>query len=380
MKFNLDTDMQGEIVQILENTEDKAVAIYEAMDKMMSLKNQKLIEELTEQNARAAVDEDYRKSLNLRVLSKEETKFYEQFKDIKQAVTTKQIDVLPTSLIDRTLEDIQKNSTVLSLVNFAPADVKHWITGTHSGDAVWGDIVGNVQGEITAEIKGLFIEQHRMTAYLVIPKAIRELALPFVDKYFMAVLNEVAYKGLVKGYLNGNGKDAPVGIINKIETFTTSGTAKPKDKLTNITKLSPKGLAGVRKTLSNNGKRVVSELELICNPEDEADYIDPAMYGEALTGGYRNASFMTINKHVVPECPKGTAIFTIKGVYTMGLSGIKITEYDQTKAMEDADLLVAKCFGNGRADDDNCAVVFDPSKLEEYKLPVTQVTDGGVGA
>ena len=48
-----------------------------------------------------------------------------------------------------------------------------------------------------------------MTAYLVIPKAIRELALPFVDKYFMAVLNEVAYKGLVKGYLNGNGKDAP---------------------------------------------------------------------------------------------------------------------------------------------------------------------------
>ena len=103
-------------MQILENTEDKAVAIYEAMDRMMSLKNQKLIEELTEQNARAAVDEDYRKSLNLRALSKEETKFYEQFKDIKQAVTTKQIDVLPTSLIDRTLEDIQKNSTVLSLV------------------------------------------------------------------------------------------------------------------------------------------------------------------------------------------------------------------------------------------------------------------------
>ena len=381
MKFNLDADMQGEIVQILENTEDKAVAIYEAMDRMMSLKNQKLIEELTEQNARAAVDEDYRKSLNLRALSKEETRILRNSsRTLSRQLLQNRLMFFQHLLIDRTLEDIQKNSTVLSLVNFAPADVKHWITGTHSGDAVWGDIVGNVQGEITAEIKGLFIEQHRMTAYLVIPKAIRELALRFVDKYFMAVLNEVAYKGLVKGYLNGNGKDAPVGILNKIETFTTSGTAQPKSKLTNITKLSPKGLAGVRKTLSNNGKRVVSELELICNPEDEADYIDPAMYGEALTGGYRNASFMTINKHVVPECPKGTAIFTLKGVYTMGLSDIKITEYDQTKAMEDADLLVAKCFGNGRADDDNCAVVFDPSKLEEYKLPVTQVTDSGVGA
>ena len=138
-------------------------------------------------------------------------------------------------------------------------------------------------------------------------------------------------------------KTPPVGILNKIETFTTSGTAQPKSKLTNITKFSPKGLAGVRKTLSNNGKRVVSELELICNPEDEADCIDPAMYGEALTGGYRNASFMTINKYVVPECPKGTAIFTIKGVYTIK-SGIKITEYDQTKAMEDPDLPCGEVF------------------------------------
>ena len=62
----------------------------------------------------------------------------------------------------------------------------------------------------------------------------------------------------------------------------------------------------------------------------------------------------------------------------MGISGVKLTEYDQTKAMEDADLIIGKCYGNGRADDDNCAVVFDVTKLEEYKLPVTQVT--GVGA
>ncbi len=148
--------------------------------------------------------------------------------------------------------------------------------------------------------------------------------------------------------------------------------------MTSVTKLSPKGLAGVRKTLSNNGKRVVTELELICNPLDEAEYVDPALFGEALTGGYRNTSFMPINKHVDPNCPQGSAAFTLKGVYTMGISGVKLTEYDQTKAMEDADLIIGKCYGNGRADDDNCAVVFDVTKLEEYKLPVTQVT--GVGA
>ncbi len=58
----------------------------------------------------------------------------------------------------------------------------------------------------------------------------------------------------------------------------------------------------------------------------------------------------------------------------MGTAGVRVDEYDQTKAIEDADLIVAKCYANGRAVDDNVAVVFDVTKLEEYVLPVNQVT------
>ena len=184
------------------------------------------------------------------------------------------------------------------------------------------------------------------------------------------------HDGLVEGYLTGNGKTGPIGITNKIESFKADGTAAAKTKEISITKFSPKGLAGVRKTLTNNGKRVVTELHLICNPLDEAEYVDPALYGEALVGGYRNTSFMPIVKHVEPKCPQGTGIFTIKDVYTMGCTGVRLDEYDQTKAMEDADLIIGKAYANGRADDDNCAVVFDITKLEEYVLPVTQVTQG----
>ena len=182
--------------------------------------------------------------------------------------------------------------------------------------------------------------------------------------------------GLVCGYLTGDGKTGPIGIMKQIETFKEDGTADDKTVLTNVTKFSPKGLAGVRKTLSNNGMRVVSSLELICNPLDEAEYVDPALYGEALTGGYRNTSFMPINKHVDANCPQGKAIFTIPGVYVMGVTSVQIKEYDQTKAMDDADLVIGKCYANGRAVDDNCAVVIDVTKLEEYVLPVTQVTSG----
>lgn len=376
MKFDkLDANLQAEIKEKLDTAEDKSQAIMEAAEMIVEARYKELIEEIVEQSEHAAMDEEYRKSLDLRVLSKEEKEFYEKVKDIQQAVTTKQVDVIPTTVVDRTLADIEKNTGLLaSLVTFAPANVKKWMTGTHSGTAVWGDLTDAIKGELNAGINSLDIEVRKLTAYMVIPKAIRDLALPFVDKFFRAVLQESMEKGLEIGYLSGNGKTGPIGIMNKLESFKTDGTAAAKDVLSNVTKFSPKGLVDVRKTLSNNGKRVVSELHLICNPLDEAEYVDPCLYGEALVGGYRNTSFMTIVKHVTPNCPQGKGIFTIPNVYTMGATSVRIKEYDQTKALDDADLIICKCCANGRADDDNCAVVFDITKLEEYVLPVTQTT------
>ena len=55
----------------------------------------------------------------------------------------------------------------------------------------------------------------------------------------------------------------------------------------------------------------------------------------------------------------------------MGATGVRVTEYDQTKAMENADLIIANCFANGRAVDDNVAVIFDVTKLEEYGSTIT---------
>ena len=202
----LDKELQQKEKELLDTAEDKSEAIYQAVDMLASARYQELIDELTEQNARASADADYRKHLGLRALSKEETEFYEKFKDIKQAITAQQIDILPTSIIDRTLDDVKKNSDVLELVQFAPADVKKWIVAEHSGQAAWGDLTAAITGEMSAKFAALNIEQHKLTVYLVIPKAIRDLALPFVDKYFTAILAEAMQDGLVKGYLQGDGK------------------------------------------------------------------------------------------------------------------------------------------------------------------------------
>lgn len=371
----LDKELQQKVKELLDSAEDKSAAIYEAAEMIIEAKHKDLVDGLVEQNAKAAADEAYRTSLGLHVLSKEETEFYEKMKDIRQSITADQIDIVPTSIVDRTLAEIKKKSNILSaLVKMAPADVKKWITGEYTGKAQWGDLTASITAELSATIKGMNIEQHKLSVFLVIPKAIRDLALPFVDKYFTAVLEEAMHDGMVDGYLNGNGKTGPIGITKKIDSFKTDGTAAAKSVLNTVTKFSPKGLKDVRKTLTNGGKRAVSELHLICNPLDEAEYVDPALYGEALVGGYKNTSFMPIVKHVEPNCPQGTGIFTIPNVYTMGCAGVRFDEYKETKALEDSDLVIGKAYANGRADDDNCAVVFDITKLEEYVLPVTQAT------
>lgn len=371
---DLSQEVKDKVKQLLEDApaDQKADAIMQSIEMIQEATHADLIQQVVDEAERASRNAEYKSKLGLRNLSQEEKKFYENFKDIKQAFTANQIDIIPTEIIDRTLDDVKKESPILKLVNMAPANVKKWIVASHSGAAVWGALTDAIKGELSAEIASLNIELHMLSAYLVIPKAIRELSLEFVDRYFMAILSEAMQDGLVKGYLDGDGKTGPIGIFRQIETVESAGTNKAKTVLTTVTKFSPKGLAPVRKTLTNGGKRVVDKLYLICNPSDEAEYVDPCMYGEAMTGGYVNKSFIDIEKIVDANCPKGKAAFTIAGYYTMGTTGVRVNEYDQTKAMENADLIIASCYANGRAVDDNVAVVFDVTKLEEYVLPVTQ--------
>lgn len=373
---DLSQEVKDKVRQLLNDApaDQKAEAIMQSIEMIQEATHADLINQVVAEAERASHDAEFKKQLGLRTLSEEEKKFYEGFKDIKQSLTANQIDIIPTEIIDRTLDDVKTASPILKLVNMAPANVKKWIVASHSGVAVWGALTDDIKGELSAEISALNIELHMLSAYLVIPKAIRELSLEFVDRYFMAILSEAMQDGLVKGYLDGDGKTGPIGIFRQIDATNNDGTQKAKTVATNITKFSPKGLAAVRKTLTNNGKRVVPKLYLICNPADEAEYVDPCMYGEALTGGYVNKSFIEIEKIVDANCQQGKAAFTIEGYYTMGATGVRVNEYDQTKAMENADLIIATCYANGRAVDDNVAVVFDVTKLEEYILPVTQAT------
>lgn len=363
-------ELKKEIAEMLTNAEDKSAAIAEAMEKVAAETQQALIQQVVAEAERASRDAEYKKTLGLANLSENEKKFFEMLRGgARQAITADQIDIIPTETIDRTLADVRTEYPIVNLINFAPANVKHWLTGSKTGGAVWGALTSAItsSGELSATIAALNIEVNKLYAYCIIPKAIRDLEIGYVEKYFRAVLKEAMYDGIVTGYLNGDGKVAPIGILRQIGTVGQDGTHTAKTVNATLTGFSPKQLAPVLTALSNGGKRAVREIVVIARPTDVYTYVNPALYGDSISGGYITKSFLTTRVIEEPNMPANKAVITIPGVYTMGFSGMKVNEYKETKAMEDADLLIAKVYGNGRAEDDACAYVFNPTKLEEYK-------------
>lgn len=372
MKFNkVNQELQEKVVELLNNSEDKSKAIYEAIEMLNEAQHQDLIEQLQVENEAFKANSQLNEKLGLRALSKNEKSFYEKL--INQSVTVKQGDVLPTELIDNTLASVKEASDTLKLVQMAPAGVKKWLVAEKTGTASWAGLTDALTAELTATITSMNIEVNKLYVLLVVPKAIRELALPFVDKYFSAILAEAMHDGLVDGYLNGNGKVAPIGIFKQIGAVNTDSTHKDKTVSSTITGFSPKQLAPVKKTLSNSGTRKVNKLYLIANPSDVYEYVEPALYYQG-ANGYISTSRTEIEVIEEPMCPKGKAAFTLDQMYVLGMDSIKVDEYKETKALEDANVLIGKVYANGRATDDNTAFIFDVTKLVEYVPTYNSVT------
>ena len=372
MKFNkVNQELQEKVVELLNNSEDKSKAIYEAIEMLNEAQHQDLIEQLQVENEAFKANSQLNEKLGLRALSKNEKSFYEKL--INQSVTVKQGDVLPTELIDNTLASVKEASDTLKLVQMAPAGVKKWLVAEKTGTASWAGLTDALTAELTATITSMNIEVNKLYVLLVVPKAIRELSLPFVDKYFSAILAEAMHDGLVDGYLNGNGKVAPIGIFKQIGAVNVDSTHKDKTVSSTITGFSPKQLAPVKKTLSNSGTRKVNKLYLIANPSDVYEYVEPALYYQG-ANGYISTSRTEIEVIEEPMCPKGKAAFTLDQMYVLGMDSIKVDEYKETKALEDANVLIGKVYANGRATDDNTAFIFDVTKLVEYVPTYNSVT------
>ena len=209
----LSIELQESLVRDIEAAEDKSTAIVSAMEKIMEAVHGDLIDSILAEAKANQVAEDK----GFRPLSEKETAFYGTLKlGAKQAVTADQIDIIPTETIDYTLNEVKKESAITNLINFAPANVKKWLVASKSGAAAWGNLTGSITQELTAAITATTMDVFKLSVYCVIPKAIRDLEIGYVDRYFTAILNEAMQDGIVQGYLNGDGKIAQTKALRDI--------------------------------------------------------------------------------------------------------------------------------------------------------------------
>ena len=318
-------------------------------------------------------------SRGLRVLTTEETQWYEKFidackKDAKQAITNL-TDAMPVTIIDRVLEDMAKNHPLLGALNIqnAAGATKLVMNGGQMASKLgsWGPIGSTITQQLTGMIKVVDITTAKYTAYFLIPKDFVRFNFGFapmwVDQYIRLILSESVAFGLEKGFVTGNGNNQPIGLAFDVSTSSggtyTEKTAAVLNSWDDYAGLIADNLLKD----SNNDFRAVSRVTMVVNPKDYIKKIRPATM--LLTvAGVINLIDNKFPTDIVqsPFVAEGTAKLGLPENYFAAINGGQsgIIEYsDEAQFLDDVRVYTTRIYGQGRPVDNVSWLNLDISGL-----------------
>ncbi len=347
-------------------------AIEEKYNAYMEGYAKEIKDQVLQEARNASFDSEIKLKRNHNVLTSEERKF---FKVLAEADldTYKEDLLLPETTVIRVMEDMQKKRPLLSKIKFNVAGLKtRMIVGDPNGAAIWGEIFGKIQGQISANFKEISFAQNKLTAFAIVPKDLIEFGYEWVERYVRLQLAEAIGSKLEEGIVVGRGPtmNEPVGLTREFDYDEVGRISNVVEKtaegqLTFVdAKTTAKELAQVMTTLSvkEDGKtqiNVSGKVALLVNPSEQ--YLIQANYTVQNVNGQWITS-LPFNLDVVPSefVEKGKIIAFVADRYHAIYTGaVSIRSYDQTLALEDANVYIAKQFAHGLPDDKNTAKVYD---------------------
>lgn len=312
------------------------------------------------------------------------------FNSIKEDVGTKDEILLPEETVNQVFDDLKTNHPLLSIINFKNAGmrIKALIAETE-GVAVWGEIYGEIKGQLDAAFKENDFKQNKLTAFVVVPKDALDFGAKWLKQFIMAQIEESFAVALELAIVTGNGKNQPVGLMKDLDkgavdngfpVYDTDKTAVAD--LSNVTpERAPKILAPVMQILSTKQKdgkalNIAGQVTMLINPQDyyqlEANFTTLNANGLYIF----NLPFgIKIEQSVAVKA--GTAVIFVANRYDAYVGGgTSIKEYDQTFALEDLQLYTAKAYYYGKAKDNNVAAVVTVASdtTTTTKAPTTTTT------
>ncbi len=378
--FNEARSKYAEVALDSEATKDEKEA---ALNNMMDALNndaKKEVKSITEKQMAELENAHQMKMTN------EEVKFFNELKTDTDTKATGE-KVLPQTTVDEIFEDMVQEHPFLSAIGLKNNGISlKIIKSDTSGVVVWGNIFGEIKGQLDASFSEDDATQNKATAFVVIPKDLEDFGPQWIKKFVVTQITEAFAVAAEEAFLIGDGKYKPIGLNRDVHqgVAVSDGVYPEKSSSGTLTfadtKTAARELAGVIKGLSKkeNGHPVVAKgrTVLAMSPGDTLD-VEAQFMIQNLNGQFVTAmpfGLTTVESEFVPE---GKVIAFIPDRYDAFQAGpLQIKQFDQTLALEDLDLYTAKQFLYGKAHDNNASAVYDLKLSGTGSLP-EQPTSGG---
>ena len=245
-----------------------------------------------------------------------------------------------------------------------------FLKSTQTGQAVWGKINAEIQGQLKQEFSDEEAIQNKLTAFVVIPKDSEKFGPAWLQKFVSAQITEAFAAALEAAYLNGDGDNKPIGLSRTLTGTVADEKTTYAEKEVQATKLTFADSATVVKELTKvykhhsvkaDGKTPVAvegNLVMVVNPADAWD-VKKQYTSLNAQGVYVTA--MPYNLILVESVAQTTGKVTtfVKGRYDAFVGGgIELGRFTETYALEDLNLYTAKQFAYGKAHDEKTAAVW----------------------
>ncbi|GIP63360.1 major capsid protein [Virgibacillus pantothenticus] len=301
------------------------------------------------------------------VLTSEETKF---FNVVIEEGGFKDTDTLPKTTQERVFEDLVEAHPLLSQLGIQNLGaVTEFIYSDPEGAAVWGDLFGDIQGQLNATFRKESITQLKLTAFIPIHNDMLQLGPVWIERYVRTMIVEAMTVGLERGYVAGNGQGQPIGLLYEkqengaVVEKKPAGTLTFKPGRTTINELKgvveKLSIRPVGKDQEEKVRNVSGKVVMVTNPFDTFGIRANATVQNDSGVYVTNLPFNPIQTESV-FVPKGKVLFFVKDEYIAAIGGaMQINKFDQTLAMQDAQLYIAKQFATGKPKDNYAAQVYD---------------------
>ncbi|PGO70115.1 phage major capsid protein [Bacillus cereus] len=326
------------------------------------------------------VDRSIMQSRGANVLTSEEMKF---FNAVVEEGGFKSTETLPKTTQERIFDDLVEDHPFLQHIGLENLGaVTEFIYGDPEGAAVWGPLFDDIKGQLNATFRKDSISQLKLTAFIPLANDMLKLGPVWVERYVRTMITEAMKVGLERGFVAGTGKNEPIGLLKDpsgnvvngvypdkkpVGTLTFEPGRKTINELKDVVKLLAKKL-NADGSDADRPKNIAGKVVMVTNPFDTFDIQANATIQNAAGVYVTSLPFNPILTESV-FVPQGKVLFFVKGQYVAAMGGTEpIKKYEETLALEDATVYIAKQYATGKPKDKYTSQVYT-LKLEEVTPP-----------